>query len=223
MKALLFDACDILYHRPLYDQKLEAFFGPEWPALNRKNKDKIKALQFEAARGLISLDEMYNGMLSLYGLPASRHEEGRRFLSEVMADVTFFDAVCPTLHRLKSDGFKLAIVTNSFQSGKTKLEWFAKAGIDTLWDAFVSSSETGSFKPEAAIYLAALKQLECRAQDAAFIAHSANELDGAKALGMTTIAFNRDNDQVRADYILEHFSQLVDIARASRNKHQGAL
>ncbi len=221
MNAFLFDACDIIYHRPGYEQKLESYFGPEWRVLNKQNRKKIKALQARAARGKISLDEMYDGISSLYGRPARYRARDRRFLARAMAEITFFDGVRDTLHHLHDDGFKLAIVTNSFQPGKTKLEWFSKAGIDKIWDAFITSSETGAFKPEPEIFFTTLGQLGCKAQDAAFIAHSADELNGAKAIGMTTIAFNRDDETVRADYIIGHFSELLDLARSLRRKASG--
>ena len=218
MNALLFDACDILYHRPGYAQKMESFFGPKWPDLDRRHKRKIKCLQYEAARGDYSLDKMYDSILALYDVPADRRTKGRHFLIKAMADITFFDGVEDTLHQLHEDHFKLAVVTNSFQSGQTKLEWFARAGIDKIWDAFISSSETGTFKPEPEIFLTTLEKLKCRPRDAAFIAHAANELDGAKAIGMTTIAFNRDDDSVRADYRIEHFSDLLNLARTLRKR-----
>jgi 2-haloalkanoic acid dehalogenase type II len=217
MKALLFDACDILYHRPGYEQKLDAFFGPDRRRVQQLKASSFTELQTLSARGKISVAAMFDGMMSLYGLPPSRYAEGRRFLKDAMADVVFFDGVREGLRQLKEDGFKLAVITNSFQSSQTKLDWFAKAGIDGVWDAFVSSSESGDFKPEPGIYKAALEKLGCKPSEAAYVAHAANELEGARAVGLTTIAFNRDDPSVRADYVIEHFSELPGLARRLRD------
>ena len=216
MKAILFDACDILYHRPAYDRKLDAFFGPDRRRIEQRKAREFAQLQTLSARGKISVTAMFDGMLSLYGLPPARFAEGRRFLKDAMADVVFFDGVREGLRQLKEDGFKLAVITNSFQSSQTKLDWFAREGIDHVWDAFVSSSETGAFKPEPEIYRAALARLGCEPSEAAFVAHAANELDGARAVGITTIAFNRDDPSVRADYVIEKFSELPGLARRLR-------
>ncbi len=221
MKTLLFDACDILYHRPLYDSKLDAFFGPGWRKRQQQNAAGFKNLHQQAARGKLSVQQLFDGILEIYNWPSDRLDEGRRFLHETMADVEFFDGVCTSLHQLKADGFKLAIITNSFQSQETKLEWFASVGIEHIWDAFICSSQTGLFKPEPEIYLEALRQVQSRPDEAAFIAHAANELEGAKTVGLTTIAFNRDDESVRADHIIEHFAQLVDLATGLRSSSTG--
>ncbi len=217
MKALLFDACDILYHRPGYEQKLDAFFGPDRRRVQQQKASAFAKLQTLSSRGKIPVTAMFDGMMSLYGLPAERFAEGHRFLKDAMADVVFFDGVRDGLHQLKKDGFKLAVITNSFQSSQTKLDWFANEGIDGVWDAFVSSSETGAFKPEPEIYRAALVKLGCAPSDAAYVAHAANELEGARAVGMTTIAFNRDDPSVWADHVIEHFSELPRLARRLRD------
>ena len=213
MKALLFDACDILYHRPRFEQDLDSFFGPQRRRIRLEKSDEFNALQAQTATGKLSVQEMMDSMLDLYGLASDRRDQGCRFLSDAMADVDFFDGVSPALHALKADGFKLAVVTNSFQRSATKLSWFANVGIDSVWDAFISSSETGILKPAPKSYLAALEQLDCAPSQAAFVAHAANELEGAKAVGLTTVAFNRDDPSVCADHIIEQFGELVDLAR----------
>ena len=220
MKTLLFDACDILYHRPFYDDKLDSFFGPEWRRRHQQNAGALKKLHQQAARGKLSTQQLFDGILEIYNWPSERLDEGRRFLHETMEDVEFFDGVAPSLHRLKADGFRLAIITNSFQSQETKLTWFAKAGIEHIWDAFICSSQTGLFKPEPEIYLEALRQVQSRPDEAAFIAHSANELEGAKTVGLTTIAYNRDDESVSADHIIGHFAELVELAAELRGKPQ---
>jgi len=216
MKAILFDACDVLYHRPRYEQELDRYFGPERARISADKAAFLRKLQARAATGRISVENLFDGMLEIYSVPPDRYVKGRRFLTDAMADIDYFEDVPKTLHQLGADGVKLGVVTNSFQPSATKLAWFARAGIENVWDVFVSSSETGLLKPEPEIFLMALERLECRPDQAAYVAHAANELDGAKAVGMTTIAFNRDDDTVRADHVIAHFSALRGLARELR-------
>jgi len=209
MKAILFDACDVLYHRPRYERELDRYFGPERSVISSEKSQKFKDLHAKAAAGDLSVEDMLNGMLDLYGVAPEGVAQGRRFLIGAMADIDYFDGVRETLHRLRAAGFKLGVVTNSFQRSETKLAWFAKAGIDKVWDVFVSSSETGLLKPGPEIFLKALDKLDCLPGEAAYVAHAADELAGAKAVGMMTIAFNRDNASIQADRVIEHFSELM--------------
>jgi len=223
MKAILFDACDVLYHRPRYDEALDQYFGPDRASLDVEKSQVFNDLKARAAVGKLSVEAMLNGMLDLYGVAPDRYGQGRRFLIGAMADIEYFDGVPATLHRLRADGVKLGVVTNSFQRSETKLAWFAKVGIGTVWDVFVSSSETGLLKPEPEIFFNALEQLDCRPGQAAYVAHAADELEGAKDIGMTTIAFNRDDSSVQADYVIEHFSALTPLAAQLRGgPHAGA-
>ncbi len=48
-------------------------------------------------------------------------------------------------------------------------------------------------------------------QEAAFVGHAAVELAGAKALGMTIIAFNRDDETVTADHVISKFPELLEV------------
>ena len=59
--------------------------------------------------------------------------------------------------------------------------------------------------------VAALTPLSLRPEEAAFVGHAAVELKGAKDLGMTTIAFNRDNETVTADHVISEFSELLNL------------
>ena len=53
--------------------------------------------------------------------------------------------------------------------------------------------------------------IEVPPQEAASVGHAAVELAGAKALGMTTIAFNRDDETVTADHVISKFPELLEV------------
>jgi FMN phosphatase YigB (HAD superfamily) len=65
--------------------------------------------------------------------------------------------------------------------------------------------------PNPAAYRAALHALELPAERMAFVGHKGDELSGAAALGMSTIAFNSDIDAL-ADVYLDRFEDLAKVA-----------
>jgi len=79
-----------------------------------------------------------------------------------------------------------------------------------VWDAFVSSCEVGMRKPDPRIYRLALDGLGVEPKEAAFVGHKASELRGAKAVGMTTIAFNYE-ENAEADFHIERFNDLLTL------------
>jgi FMN phosphatase YigB (HAD superfamily) len=117
--------------------------------------------------------------------------------------------VAETLLRLKARGYLLGIITDTAVPIHAKLDWFAGAGFGHVWDCFISSRELGVQKPDARIYYAALRQLGLSPGQSAFVGHAPEELGGARAIGMHTIAFNHDQSAL-ADEYLERFPDLLD-------------
>jgi FMN phosphatase YigB (HAD superfamily) len=212
LKALLFDAGDVLYHRPRRGALVKSFLGklglPKLPP----DKEKAAALKREAYAGKITKQQYQDEFLALHGVsdPALLCE-GRRILDDDQRDIVFFEGVPETLHRLKAAGLRLGVVTNTYDATRDKLDWFRRAGIDSLWDSFATSCELKMTKPDPRIYQAALDPLKVRPEETAFVGHAAAELEGAKALGLITIAFNRDNATVSADYVIASFAELLPL------------
>ena len=82
--------------------------------------------------------------------------------------------------------------------------------IGHFWDAITPSSEVGVQKPDPRIYQLALQQLGVNPDQAVFVGHKTAELDGARKVGLKTVAFNYDTD-AEADYYIHHFSELADL------------
>ncbi len=156
--------------------------------------------------------EFFERLLAHYGVADPGHvADGIRLFYEAQRDLEFFEGVPETLHALKGRGIKLGVVTNTYNSKAEKREWFRPLGIEEIWDSYASSCELELVKPDPRIYLAALDPLGANAQEAAFVGHAQHELDGAKALGMTTIAFNPDPDCTVSDYRIERFGDLLRV------------
>ena len=210
--AILFDAGGILYHRPRRWQRTKAFLSElDLDYIDAKHPDRI-ALKIEAHAGRISADVYHNALLDLFGVgDPSNRLRGKCILYEEERDIEFHEGVPETLHRLKSWGKLLGVVTNTYISTEEKLAWFRRVGIGDIWDSFATSCEIGIIKPDPRIYRAALDPIGVPLGEAAFVGHTAVELAGAKSLGMTSIAFNRDDDQVVADYIIVRFPGLIEL------------
>ncbi len=137
-------------------------------------------------------------------------ERGRQALKDDENNVQFFEGVQETLITLKQKGYLLAIVTDTANPIHAKLKWFQRGGFGHVWDSIISSRELGMRKPDLRIYAAALEQLGVTADQAAFVGHRAEELDGARSAGLHTIAFNYDRD-AQADYYIEKFPALLTV------------
>jgi putative hydrolase of the HAD superfamily len=76
--------------------------------------------------------------------------------------------------------------------------------------SITSSQEVGAQKPDPKIYNTALQQLGVNSSQAVFVGHKSSELEGARQVGMKTIAFNYE-DTAKADFYIENFSDLINL------------
>jgi HAD superfamily hydrolase (TIGR01549 family)/HAD superfamily hydrolase (TIGR01509 family) len=211
LQAVLFDAGDILYHRPDKGSAFRAFLEQLALVGQGQQASGKELLTRQAYRGEINQDQFREGMLRLYGVDQPELiERGKQALEEDDNSVEFLEGVQETLIALKERGYLLGIVTDTANPVHAKLRWFENGGIGHVWDSIISSKEVGTRKPDAQIYLAALQQLGTPPERAVFVGHKASELEGARAVGMQTIAFNYDAD-ARADYFIESFYNLLTL------------
>ncbi len=211
IRAIIFDAGDILYYRPERGGKLTDFLQEEGIYKNDCNPAEKEKLVHLAYRGQINQDQYREAILKLYGVsqPEQIHR-GKQILAEEDNGVLFFDGVRQTLLELKRLGFLLGIVTDTANPIFVKLGWFEQGGFEHVWDSIISSQEIGVRKPDPGIYEAALQQMGVTPDQAIFIGHKISELNGAKAVGMRTVAFNYEKN-AQADFYLQHFTDLLKL------------
>ncbi len=211
IQAILFDAGDILYYRPNRGQCFKSFLqeaGIQAADLDPEYRDQLVAQAFQ---GEIDQAQYHEAILRHYGISQPvLLQRGRQALRDDEDNVQFFEGVQETLLALKQQGYLLAVVTDTANPIHAKLRWFERGGFSHVWDSIISSRELGMRKPDLRIYAAALEQLGVKAEEAVFVGHRAEELDGARKAGLHTIAFNYDND-ARADFYIEKFAALLTV------------
>jgi putative hydrolase of the HAD superfamily len=211
IRAILFDAGDILYHRPQKGEKFIAFLKEKGLDPQNGGDRKRQKIQAAAYRGELTRDEFHEAILHSYGLTSSEYiSQGKEILEKEDNEVQIFNGVPETLKQLKAQGFYLGIITDTSVSVSMKLAWFEKAGFGNVWDSVVSSKEVGLKKPDPKIYQVALDQLGVKPEETVFVGHMKSELDGADTLEMHTVAFNKD-ENATAEYYIEQFADLLNL------------
>jgi putative hydrolase of the HAD superfamily len=217
IRALIFDAGDILYHRPNRGREFRKFLTEHGLATREIPPAARHALKLQAYRGSITQDQFRAALVDLYGITDPIWiEQGKRALEADDNNIQVIKGVPETLKELKRQGYLLGIITDTANPLHIKLSWFEQGGFGHVWDSIISSQELGVQKPHPAIYTAALQQLCLDASQAVFVGHNIDELDGAHTVGMQTVAFNYD-EGARADFYIKKFADLLKVPGITTN------
>ena len=212
LKTILFDAGDILYNKPNRKSSVIKFLTERGYAAPVENDPIEKAKRRDAHTGKIETEHFFEWLMEHYGVTnLTDAADGIKLLKEQQSDVHFFEGVPETLHELKRLGFKLGIVTNTFNPQEEKMRWFETIGIDDIWDTYADSFVLQITKPDPRIYMAAIDPINVRPENSLFVGHAQIELDGAKSVGMSTVMFNPDPDCKISDFKVKEFSDLLKL------------
>ena len=218
VRALLFDAGDLLYYRPERGKYFTEFLDKIGLRSKVDYGNEKYLLRQQAYRGELDQEDYQREILSLYGITHPKQiDGGLKAMKKDENNVQFFEGVKETLLTLKNEGYLLGIVTDTANPLHAKLSWFERGGFGHVWDAITSSLDVGVRKPDAKIYCAALEQLGVSVEQTVFLGHKKSELEGARAVGMKTIAFNYDED-APADYYVEKFADILKVPLLSQQK-----
>jgi len=211
VKAIFFDAGDILYYRPNKEENLKKFLEGKQLQVHPDCENERTRLKDLAFSGQMGRHEYYEKVLSLYGIEDPiLLEEGVKAMSLDDNTIEIIGGVPETINQLKEKGYVLGIITDTALPIGKKLNWFDQSGFGGLWDVFISSKEIGVRKPDPAMYEKAIRQVGICPTDAVFVGHKISELDGAHAVGMKTIAFNFEDGAI-ADYYIDQFCDLLKV------------
>ena len=126
-----------------------------------------------------------------------------------------------TIGTLRGAGLHVSIVSNIDDDYLDPM--VERAGLDQVLDAWTSSEEAGSCKPDPGIFRHALRKAGCSAQAVLFIGDSLEaDVAGGRALGMTTVLIREIEAAAPAagssqqpHHIIETLSEVVRIAQVA--------
>ncbi len=131
-------------------------------------------------------------------------------------EVPYPDAV-PTLTMLKRRGYRLGLIANQNYGTEQRLKnW----DLHHYFEVIAASAELGMAKPDQAIFEWALKQADCRPQDAAMVGDRMdNDIAPANRLGIHTVRLKRglgayhepQSDDEVAEYTVSTLAELLDL------------
>lgn len=211
VKAIFFDAGDILYYRPQRDRHLSEFLSNHQVNPEQNFETERKRIKDLAFSGQMKRHDYYRELIRLHGITdAQSIEEGMQAIARDDNAVVIVDGVPETIQALKAQGFILGIITDTAMPFTHKLNWFEEHGFGRVWDVVISSKEMGVRKPAPSMYQEAIIQTGLKPEEAVFVGHKTHELEGARAVGLKTIAFNYDSDAL-ADVYIEKFPELLNV------------
>lgn len=209
IKLLIFDAGDVLIERP-GARWLTAYraFNRKWhitPSAHTAEWERVKA---DALTGRLNLLEAHKRVFYKLGLPLLAalewHNLDKKLINKLIHRKRH---IIGTLARLKAAGYKLAILSDSVHTERTKRRILQTLGLERYFDAVFCSCDIKHVKPEPEAYLTVLRHFKVEPAEAVFIGHAADELAGAAHLGIRTIAIEPERGS-RADFCVKRFSQI---------------
>ncbi|HEX9902543.1 MAG TPA: HAD family phosphatase [Acidobacteriota bacterium] len=106
-------------------------------------------------------------------------------------------AAVETARRLKTAGYKLALLSNT---DSERADFIRNKFPETqVFDVKIVSYEVKLLKPEPAIFLLTLKRAGATAEECVFIDDMAVNIEAARALGITSIQFEYDKTDLEAE------------------------
>jgi putative hydrolase of the HAD superfamily len=209
IRAILFDADGVLYYRKSRDQELNSFIRLHAKGDPANLGDEIERLRHQAFIGKLTFEQYKTAVLQLYGI--TNPELVAQGIQAARLDkdgIDFFSGTRQTLETLKGRKYYLGIITDTTQPLSLKINKLERGGFGHMWDTIIPSNEVGVQKPSPCIYQLALRQLGIQPGQAIFVGHKTSELEGARIIGMQTVAFNYDTD-ANADFYINNFSDLA--------------
>ncbi len=213
IKLLIFDAGNVLYKAHLNREirKVVRRFllskGIKDFKKERRVWNKLKKL---GRVGKLNLKQCHEKWLEALGLDKRLVKEWNRILKDFWLKHSFqFPKVNETLKELKRRGYKLAVLSDTIESKKEKIEKLKLFKIDyKLFDEIFTSHDIGYEKPHKKAFEKVWKFFKVKPNETIFVGHD-EELEGAKKLGMITISFR--NPKARADFFCRKFEDLLKI------------
>ncbi|GAA5007271.1 HAD family hydrolase [Acinetobacter puyangensis] len=214
LRAILFDLDNTLTHRGKSIRRFSEYFSQVYQTdLVQIDIDVIEKIIHRIDQGGYPKVELLThktiGHSVAYALVQELHWQRKPDLDE-LAELWFTQfGLCAVLmagaeqvlQQLKSQGFKLAIVSNGGHA--TRLKIIEGLGIQHYFDMIVSSESVGIKKPAPGIFQYVANNLQVLPQQCLFIGdHPVNDIFGARRAGMHALMLQGFHDQVDDQVVL---------------------
>jgi 2-haloacid dehalogenase len=215
LEALLFDAYGTLFDVHAVVARCEQYWPGKGTALSQLWR--AKQLEYTWQRSLMGRYEPFSTVTrealgyACESLGVPLDEAKTAALMNEYANLALYPDVAAALGALRTDGRKLAILTNGSPDMIEPL--VANRGLAKAFDAVLSVDALGTYKPAPAVYRLALERLGVRAESTGFVSSNGWDALGAKSFGFRVWWINRagaplDRLGSRPDGILKTLGEL---------------
>jgi HAD superfamily hydrolase (TIGR01549 family) len=211
IQAVLFVADGVLYYRKNKDIEFNKYLRQLGVESKEIPDSQLHYFRRQAFIGRMTYEQYKTAVLKLYDITDSvLVSHGIQISLEERDKIQFFNGTLETLNILKHKNLYLGIVTDTAQPLHEKISKLERGGFGNLLDSITSSQEVGVQKPDPKIYQLAKQQLGITADQAVFVGHNLIELEGARSVGVKTVAFNYENG-AKEDFYIKKFSELANL------------
>lgn len=139
---------------------------------------------------------------------------GETYWSTYIDEMTLFDGVEETFRALDSAGVDIAVVSNL--TTRIQLKKIEHLDLESYIDVLLTSEETGREKPSSVMFTLPLAQLDRRPSETLMVGDSvASDIEGANAVGLTTVLFNADESELagqkQPDHRVDEFRAVQEV------------
>ncbi len=217
LKLVILDAGDVIYDSKYIMKKFyeehEKFFKKF--GIDPKEDEKLWMKYYKKVqKGKVSLKKARELIFEKLGVPKSKLKEWLRIDREIkMKYIRPFKNAKGVMRKIKKIGLRIAILSDTAVPSSWRIQMSRKIGIveGREYDKGFYSNVIGYVKPEKKAYLTVLKYFNVKPSEAIFVGHDKEEIEGAKRVGIKTIAFR---EKVRAaDFYAKDWNEIYQIVK----------
>jgi HAD superfamily hydrolase (TIGR01549 family) len=213
IKLLIFDAGDLLWKPSKKEyNRVQNFFFKKYGIDGKVVNNEWKKIEDKVQKGQIKLDEANRIELTKAGL---HNKKAVKEWKKLHWNMFFYKrklnpGVKETLIKIKKNGYKLAILSDSVRESKTLRHSLSVFGMKNLFHSVFSSYDIGFLKPHRKAFFIVLNHFKVKPNEAIFVGHSKDEIEGARKLKIRTIAYKWDKG-TKSDFYIKKFSEIPKI------------
>ncbi len=212
IKVIIFDANQVLYDAKPANKYFESnalkFIKKHNPSMLGKAEKLWNETAKEIFVGKFDLRDAQKRFLSKLGISQKHILEYEKMDKKASEKNKLMEPSIPqTLSKLRKS-YKLSILSDTSHSSKTVRYVLKNLKINRFFDSVFVYSEVGYKKPAPQAYKIILNYYKIKPNEAAFVGHDHDELEGAMKLGIYTISYNGDK---LGDHIAKKFSGIMKL------------